>query len=91
MDIDKKLELLKKIQPVEAPPFLLTRIRASIDLPTGEKLSATWRFAFVAVALIVLTLNVSAFFTLSNNKSSKGIEEVVNSMELSNSNDLYHE
>jgi hypothetical protein len=91
MDIDKKLELLNKIQQVDAPPFLLTRIMASIDSPTDEKLAAKWRFAFVSTAVIVLTLNVSAFFALSTNQSSRGIEEVIYSMELSNSNELYHE
>ena len=31
MDIDKKLDLLKNIQSVDEPPFLLTRIRQRIQ------------------------------------------------------------
>lgn len=91
MDIDKKLELLKKIQKVDAPPFLLTRILARIESPGSMPAPASWRLAFIAVLITVLSLNVSLFLKSSDSADSRGIEEVVYSMELSNSNDLYHE
>ncbi|MFM8744943.1 MAG: hypothetical protein ACKODM_16655 [Cytophagales bacterium] len=91
MDIDKNLELLRKIHPVDAPPFLFTRIKASIDSATEEKVSVKWNLSFAIVALIVLTLNVSAFFVLLGKQRSEDIEDVINLLELSNSNALYHE
>jgi hypothetical protein len=91
MDIDKKLELLKKIQKVDAPPFLLTRIMERIDSHTIEKAPASWRLAFVATVIVILGLNVSILFNSPGKKNEKGIEEVISSMELSNTNDLYDE
>jgi hypothetical protein len=91
MDIEKRLEQLKKIQKVDAPPFLLTRIMERIDSSAIEKAPATWRFAFVAATAVVLSLNVSILFNSSGKQNEKGIEEVINSMNLSTTNDLYHE
>jgi hypothetical protein len=91
MDIEKKLELLKKIQNVDAPPFLYTRIKQEIDSSIGEKAPATWRFAFIASSVVVLILNAFILFNLSSKQNEKGIEEVISSMDLSNINDLYHE
>jgi hypothetical protein len=91
MDIEKRLELLKKIQKVEAPPFLLTRIRERIDSSSIEKAPATWRFGFIAAAVVVLSLNVSIFFKSSRTENKNGIGEEINSMDLSNTNDLYNE
>jgi hypothetical protein len=91
MDIDKKLELLKKIQKVAAPSFMLTRIMERIDSSTIEKAPTTWRFAFIAASVVILSLNVSIFFKSSGKQNENGIEEVISSMELSNTNDLYHE
>jgi hypothetical protein len=90
MDIDKKLDLLKKIQKVDAPPFMLTRIMERIDSPITQQAPATWRFAFVTAAIFVLALNVSIFFR-SSDKQNEGIAEVISSMELSTTNDLYNE
>ncbi len=91
MNIDKKLELLKKIQRVDAPPFMLTRILQRVQPPSSAPAPVAWRLAFVVTAIVILSLNVSIFFKSSSTKSSKGIEEVVTSMELSTTNELYHE
>jgi hypothetical protein len=91
MDIDKKLELLKRIKEVDAPPFLLTRVRERIDSSIIEKAPATWQFAVVAAAVVVLSLNVSILFKWSGKQNEKGIEEVISSMDLSDTNDLYNE
>ena len=91
MDIDKKLELLKKIQKVDAPPFLLTRVTERINSYTIEKAPASWRLAFFAVAIVVLGLNGSVLFKSLEKQNENSIEEVISSMKLSNSNDLYNE
>ncbi len=89
MDIDKKLELLKKIQKVEAPPFLLTRIMERIDSPANLPAPISWRLAFVTTAIFILSINVAVLFKLSTKQSSDGMEEVISSMELTTTNDLY--
>ncbi|MBA4145592.1 MAG: hypothetical protein C0523_07510 [Cytophaga sp.] len=91
MDIDKKLELLAKIKRVEAPPFLFTRILERIDSRAMEKAPATWRVALVTATLLILTLNVSVLFRASDKPKESDVEEVINSMRLSRTNDLYHE
>lgn len=91
MDIDKKLELLKRIEKVDAPPFLLTRILARVESPESMPAPASWRLAFIALFITVISFNITLFFKSSDNTNSRDIEEVVYSMELSTSNDLYYE
>lgn len=54
----EKIELLRKVRRVEAPPFLLTRIRAKIDAARAEKLPATWAWAGSLAFGLLLFLNV---------------------------------
>jgi hypothetical protein len=91
MNIDKKLESLKNIQPVDAPPFLYTRIKQEIDSSIGEKAPANWRLAFATIAILIFSLNISILLNTSSTKKNDGIDGVVSSMGLSNSNDLYNE
>jgi hypothetical protein len=91
MDIDKKLELLKEIQKVDAPPFLYTRIKQEIDSSISEKAPTNWRLAFAMIAILIFSLNVFILLNTSGIKKNGGIDEVVSSMGLSNSNDLYNE
>lgn len=91
MNIDNKLEALKKIKQVEAPPFLLTRIKQQIQNLGNAPAPVKWRWAFAASAIIILALNISVFFTRNSSATNTGIETVVSSMNLSNSNSLYNE
>ena len=91
MDIDKKLELLKKIQKVDAPPFLLTRILGRIDSAIIGKAPATWKLAFIAVALVMIALNISILLMSSDQPTTQGLSEVISELDLSTSNQLYNE
>ncbi len=91
MDIDKKLELLKKIQKVDAPPFLLTRILARIESPERVAAPTSWKLAFIACSVVVIMLNASILFKPFGKQNEKDIEQVISSLELSNSNDLYND
>lgn len=91
MDIDKKLELLKKIQKVDAPAFLLTRVLARVQSPERMPAPASWRLAFIAASTVVLILNVSILFKSAGKQNEKNIEEIAASLELSNTNDLYND
>ncbi len=54
----ENIELLRKVRQVEAPPFLLTRIRARIDAARAEKLPAAWAWAGTLAFGLLLLLNV---------------------------------
>lgn len=89
MSIDKKLEALKKIRPVEAPPFLFTRIEAKIQ-SAGSDISPRWRWSAIAGFGMLVLINIYVVAQSLRPRQS-GIETVVNTMSLSTSNNLYDE
>ena len=91
MNIDNKLDALKKIKQVEAPPFLLTRIKQQIQNRGNAPAPVKWKWAFAATAFIILALNMSILFRTGSAENKTGIEAVVKSMNISDSNDLYNE
>jgi hypothetical protein len=93
MNIDKKLDLLKQIKEVDAPPFLLTRINQQINNPGNTGASLKWKWAFALASVVILALNISILLTASSTATKKnvGVESVVNAMNLSTQNDLYNE
>lgn len=95
MNIDNKLDLLKKIKEVDAPPFLLTRIRQQIENLNNVEAPVKWKWAFAVSAVLILALNISILFTSSGKtvttNKADGIESVVSSMNLTNTNQLYNE
>lgn len=93
MNIDNKLDLLKQIKEVDAPPFLLTRIRQQIQNLDNAAAPVKWKGAFAITSVAILLLNISIFFKPANTTESKttGIETVINSMNLASNNNIYHE
>ncbi len=91
MNIDNKLDALKKIKTVDAPPFLLTRIKQRIQNLENVPAPVKWKFGFVASALIIIVLNVSVFLKSGSTTNNSGIDTVVSTMNLTNTNELYHE
>ncbi len=91
MNIDQKLDSLKKIQKVDAPPFMLTRIRQLLNASEPMLASTTWKVAFGTGLLLVAALNISIFLVRSSNADTAEIQDIVTTMELSNQNDFYHE
>lgn len=92
MNVDKKLDLLKQVKEVDVPPFLLTRIRQRIQSLGDKEAPVKWKWAFAFSAIVLLALNLSILFKQTGNEEKKaGIEEVVTTMHLSTSNELYHE
>lgn len=91
MDIDKKLERLKSINEVDAPPFLYTRIRAQID--AVSEAPVRWRWSFAVAAMMVLALNTSIWFTSIQPTSQEdtSVATVVSAMQLSSTNTFYNE
>lgn len=92
MNIDNKLNVLKGIKEVDAPPFLLTRIRQGIQSLQYAPAPVKWKWAFAGTAIIILALNLSIVFKTTDPQSTEpGIENVVKSMNLSSANNLYNE
>lgn len=91
MNIENKLDALKKIKQVEAPPFLLTRIKQQIQNPGNAPAPVKWKWALAGSAIIILALNLSILFKGNGSQKNSDIESVVSSMHLSNTNALYNE
>ena len=90
MNIDDRLDKLKNITPVEAPPFLYTRVRQAIDSLNNSAAPVRWRWAFAITAIFIVVINI-VVVTRSPQAKNSDVEHVVNAMQLSSSNDLYHE
>jgi len=92
MNINKKLELLEKIERAEVPPFLFTRIKERVAAKSIQA-PVTWKLAFTLTAFLVLAFNAYYLFRTDGKSTSRkeGLEEVISSMHLSSSNELYHE
>jgi len=89
MNIDQKLESLKRIKRVEPPAFLFTRILEQVKPKPQAPL--TWRLAFAGVSIAIFCINAFILFNSSDSKDNISVEVIVNTMELSTLNDLYHE
>lgn len=98
MNIDNKLDLLKQIKEVDAPPYLLTRIRQQMQNTGAAQAPIKWKWAFAFAAIFILALNISIFLKTSDNNNQSengtkkaGLENVIKSMNLTTTNELYHE
>lgn len=59
-NMENEFEILKKIQRVDAPPFLYTRILNSIEQRQKEIIPLKWVWAAAASLLIVFALNITS-------------------------------
>ena len=97
MNIDNKLDALSRIKQVDAPHFLLTRIKQQIRNLENAPAPVQWTWAFAASTVVVIALNLFIFLgtndssTTTNTVNTDGIETVVSSMHLTNTNTLYNE
>jgi hypothetical protein len=84
--MDKKLELLSQIETVEAPPFLLTRIRQQIENERVNQFSPRVSWALGFSMILVLSLNIAVL--LSSNTPSAPTN-LAQTMHLLPKNDFY--
>jgi hypothetical protein len=89
MNIDKKLEALRKITQVDAPDFLYTRIEARLS-QSGEQVSNKWKLATMLGFAVILLMNILVI-TSAAKPANSNIETVVNAMNLTTQNHLYDE
>jgi hypothetical protein len=91
MNIENELEKLKRIRRQEVPTGMDNRIRNAVNALHGNVVPLQWKWAFAAAAAVLLVLNIAVLMQQSGNKSSKGLTDVIQGMQLSTSNELYHE
>lgn len=92
MNIDKKLEALQQIRDVDAPPFLITRIREKIQALQPDFINIKWKWTFAVLSVIVLTINVALVLKMtSRQNNSAKVEDMITTLHISSSNQLYHE
>lgn len=86
----ENLDLLKKVQRVEAPEFLLTRIHAKIRATESKRLPASWQWAGATALGLLLFLNG---FALNRTPATKiaPAEQLVLGLQMQTSNQLYDE
>lgn len=87
-----ELEALKKINRVEAPPFLFTRIEAKIEAVEAQTVSINW----VVGASLAFSLLLAVNILLIQNKFSGSSEQTqfqtyIEDMNLDATNESYYE
>ena len=90
MNHEPQIELLKKVEKVGAPDFLLTRIHAKIRSREAERLPFWWQWAGTVAFFVLLWVNFHVFQT-HNRADTTPAESLVSAMHLQNSNQLYYE
>ena len=91
MNADDQLNGFKKIRKVDEPPFLYTRIRARIDALTDAPAPVQWVWTFATAFVLLVALNTGILLTATTTQTGNGVADVVNTMQLAPSNDIYHD
>ena len=91
MNTEDEFNWFKKIRKVDAPAFLYTRIRSQLDNLSNARPSRRWILAFAAAAVLIVTLNTAALLSVPSNFENAGATELVQTMQLSTNNNIYHD
>lgn len=92
MNIEDRLNALKKIEPVDAPPFLLAKIKHQIALKKEQTVSQPVKWAFALSMGMILALNVGLWLEMNpKTKQSNSISNLASGLNLNTQIDFYHE
>ncbi|MBP6313202.1 MAG: hypothetical protein WAR83_01620 [Flavobacteriales bacterium] len=93
MEVDKAIDLLQRIEKLDPPPFLRTRIDARIETSTAETPTRSWVLAGITTMALVLLINTVTLFgnRTTSNSSNDPLSELSRGMGMATSNQLYHE
>lgn len=80
-----QLNILDKIETVDTPPFLFTRIQAKIQEQLSEKLTAKQAIAYLTGLAFIIALNVVVLRSADQPVES----DLVSEMNLAPANQLY--
>lgn len=81
------VDILEKIQKVDTPPFLYTRILNRIQNKAKETVPVKWAVAAAACLLVLITINITVIQSGQKNNSAD-LSEIFS---LQTSNSLYNE
>lgn len=85
--MENELDILNRIQKVDAPPFLYTRILTRVQNKVKETVPVKWAVAAAACLLILITINISVIQS-SKESNTTNLSEVFS---LKTNNSLYNE
>lgn len=91
MNPDDQLDILQKIKTVDAPPFLLTRIKERIRGMEDAPVSKRWKWAFAVTGFIILFLNTTILIKTAGRPDDNQLDNLVSTLHLSSQNSLYDE
>ncbi len=91
MNIEDRLNKLSNIKEVDAPPFMFTGIKQKIENLETVIAPVRWKWSFVAAGMVLMILNVSVFYKQVLTPQKASISTLAKSLDLTNSNELYHE
>jgi hypothetical protein len=86
----ENIDLLKKVEKVDTPLYLMTRIKAKINADEAEKLPIAWQWAG-SLTFVVLIIGNIYFSNLSNFGTKHAEETLVTNLNLQSNNQLYDE
>jgi hypothetical protein len=86
----KELDLLKKVEKVDTPPYLMTRIQARIHQEEAEKLPIAWKWAG-SLTFVVMILGNIYFSNMGSIGSKPTAESLESNLYLQTQNQLYDE
>lgn len=66
--MQEPLDILKRVQRTEAPPFLFTRIEAQLEYVKETRLTPKFALAVCSVLLLVVSLN---FYIINNSREEQ--------------------
>lgn len=90
MEEDRINELLGRVERVDAPPFLFTRITARIEAQREARPARSWVLVTSLAMVMLLAMNSYVLFGGIGNEKA-GIERLAVGMNVGASNQLYHD
>ena len=86
-----ELKKLERLQRVEAPPFLLTRINERIRSAQSNNAPLQWSLAASLVFSFLLMANVYMLSSTGQTTTNTSLEQTIDNLDLMPSNQLYYE
>lgn len=92
MEHNKAYESLARIERVDPPPFLFTRIEAHISAQKQERMPLSWALSLGFTLVVILLLNGSILLRYStDDTSTNGLNALAAEMQIQTSDQLYDE
>jgi hypothetical protein len=81
-------DILNKVQKVDAPAFLYTRILSRIENKVKETVPVKWAVVAATCLLLLITVNITIVRSAKNNGNNQDLSEAFS---LQTTNSLYNE